>query len=190
MIATTTVVGAAGLAILSVPFIESWLPSERARAAGAPVKVDISKLQPGQQIAVAWRGKPVWVLYRSENMLQTLQSDGLRRRLLDPDSSVATQQPAYARNALRSRRPDYFVVIGICTHLGCVPLFRPEVAAADLGPDWPGGYFCPCHGSRFDFAGRVFKNVPAPSNLVVPPYHYLSNTLIEVGVDGDQPGKS
>jgi len=190
LIATTTAVGVAGLAAVSVPFFKTWLPSERARAAGAPVKVDISKLESGQQIAVEWRGKPLWVLYRSEAMLQRLRSASLRRRLVDPDSAVESQQPAYARNMLRSLHPEHLVVIGICTHLGCVPLFRPDVAPTDLGADWPGGYFCPCHGSRFDFAGRVFKNVPAPTNLVIPPYRYLSKSLIEIGVDSDQAGQS
>ncbi len=150
-------------------------------AAGTPVVVDISKLELGQQITVNWRQKPVWVLRRTPQILATLNT--LTDRLRDPESRVKSQQPAYARNKYRSIRPEYLVVIAICTHLGCVPSFRPEVAPADLGAEWMGGYFCPCHGSRFDFAGRVFKGVPAPINLLVPSHRYLSDQLIEIGVD-------
>lgn len=179
--ASTTVVGAAGVAAAAWPFIASWRPSERARAAGAPVLVDISKLERGQQITVGWRGKPVWVLRRTPEMLDKLSS--LSTRLRDPESRVASQQPSYATNEYRSIRPEYLVAVALCTHLGCVPTFRPETAPMDLGPSWVGGYFCPCHGSRFDLAGRVFAGVPAPTNLVIPPHQYINETLIEVGAD-------
>jgi len=165
-----------------MPFIESMLPSARARALGAPVEVDISKIEPGQQLTVKWRSQPVWVVHRTAAMLARLKDNA--PLLVDPDSRVETQQPPYARNLYRSIRPDIFVVIGICTHLGCVPLQRFAVGeASGLGQNWPGGYFCPCHGSKFDLAGRVFKNVPAPTNLVVPPYHYATDTRIVIGVD-------
>lgn len=179
--ASTAVVGAAGVAAAAWPFIASWRPSERARAAGAPVVVDISKLERGQQITVGWRGKPVWILRRTPGMLENLS--GLSEQLRDPQSRVLSQQPNYAQNEYRSIRPEYLVVVALCTHLGCVPTFRPKVAPTDLGPSWVGGYFCPCHGSRFDLAGRVFEGVPAPTNLVVPPYRYINETLIEVGAD-------
>jgi len=179
----TTVVGAIGVIAVSVPFIRSWQPSERAKAAGAPVSLDISKLEPGRQVVVEWRSKPVFVLRRTPAILQGLAQPAHLQQLRDPDSEVETQQPAYARNALRTIRDEIFVVVGICTHLGCVPTFRPDIAPQDLGPEWTGGWFCPCHASRFDFAGRVLKNVPAPTNLMVPPYRYLSDTVIEIGVD-------
>jgi ubiquinol-cytochrome c reductase iron-sulfur subunit len=183
LIATATVVGTVGAVATLVPFIESWNPSERARSAGAPVAIDFSKLEPGQQIAVSWRGKPVWMLRRTPKMLEDMHSPAMREKLRDPDSEVDTQQPGYAQNEFRSINPEYLVVIGICTHLGCVPTFRPDVAPADLGRDWLGGYFCPCHGSRFDLAGRVFKGVPAPTNLVIPPYRFISDTKVLVGED-------
>lgn len=181
LVKATTVAGAIGAGLASGPFILSLKPSERALAAGTSVVVDISKLDLGQQITVNWRQKPVWVLRRTKQILVTLNN--LTDRLRDPDSRVETQQPPYARNEYRSIRPEYLVVVALCTHLGCVPAFRPDVAPADLGADWMGGYFCPCHGSRFDFAGRVFKGVPAPTNLVVPSHRYLSDQLIEIGVD-------
>jgi len=185
LVNTTTVVGAAGLSAAVWPFIASLNPSERARLAGAPVTIDFSKIEPGQQITVEWRQKPVWVLRRTPAMLEQLNAPALLSRLRDPNSQVSSQQPDYARNALRSIHAEHLVVIGICTHLGCVPSFRPEPAAHDLGPDWPGGYFCPCHGSRFDLAGRVFKGVPAPTNLEIPPYRYLSESVVEIGVDSE-----
>ncbi|TCK18026.1 ubiquinol-cytochrome c reductase iron-sulfur subunit [Thiogranum longum] len=183
LIAAATVAGGVGVVATVVPFIESWNPSEKARSAGAPVMVDFSKLEPGQQIAVSWRGKPVWVLRRTPKMLKDLRSSTIRDKLRDPDSAVESQQPAYAKNEFRAIKAEYLVVIGICTHLGCVPTFRPDVAPADLGRDWLGGYFCPCHGSRFDLAGRVFKGVPAPTNLVIPPYRFISDTKVLVGED-------
>ena len=178
---STVVVGAAGTAGAAWPFVASWQPSERARAAGAAVRVDVSKLEAGQQVTVEWRQKPVWVLRRTQVMLDGLAS--LRDQLRDPDSSASSQQPTYASNEYRSIRPEYLVTVAICTHLGCVPSFRPDVAAADLGASWVGGYFCPCHGSRFDFAGRVFKGVPAPLNLEIPPHRYVGDTEIEIGTD-------
>jgi ubiquinol-cytochrome c reductase iron-sulfur subunit len=158
------------------------MPSARAKAAGAPVDVNISKVEPGQLLRVIWRGKPVWIVKRTEQMLADLPSNNAL--LVDPESKVETQQPPYAVNEGRARKPEMLVLIGICTHLGCSPTYRPEVAPADLGADWKGGFYCPCHGSRFDLAGRVFKNVPAPTNLVVPPYFYKSDDLILVGEDG------
>jgi len=179
--ATATVVGGVGAAFVAVPFLKSWSPSERAQAAGAPVEADISKLEEGALMTVEWRGKPVWVLKRTEKMLTELPT--LNDQLLDPRSEMASQQPKYAQNANRSINPQILVLVGICTHLGCSPTFRPDIAPADLGPDWKGGFFCPCHGSRFDLAGRVYKNVPAPSNLEVPAYRYLSDTRVLIGVD-------
>ncbi len=181
--ATAVAAGAVGTAAALAPFLASMRPSARARAAGAPVEVDVSRLEPGQQITVAWRGRPVWLLRRTPGMLERMRDPRHLARLRDPDSRVETQQPPYARNPHRSIRPELFVAIGLCTHLGCVPTYRPEVGPPDLGEDWIGGYFCPCHGSRFDLAGRVFKGVPAPTNLVIPPYHFVSDTLVEVGTD-------
>jgi ubiquinol-cytochrome c reductase iron-sulfur subunit len=177
--ATATVVGGVGVVFVAVPFLKSWSPSERAQAAGAPVEADISKLEDGAMITVEWRGKPVWLLKRSKKMLEDLST--LENELLDPNSNTISQQPKYAQNATRSIKPDILVLTGICTHLGCSPAFRPESAPADLGASWKGGFFCPCHGSRFDLAGRVYKGVPAPSNLEVPPYRYLSDTRVLIG---------
>jgi ubiquinol-cytochrome c reductase iron-sulfur subunit len=179
--AATALTGAVGAAFAAAPFLASWKPSARAKALGAPVEIDISKLEPGQMIKVEWRGKPIWVLYRTKEMLADLQKhDSL---LVDPLSKVATQQPAYAQNPDRSIKPDYLVLIGVCTHLGCSPLPRFTPGDSQLGANWPGGFYCPCHGSKFDLAGRVFKDVPAPTNLVVPPYRYLDDKHIMVGQD-------
>lgn len=178
--AATSVVGGAGVVAALVPFVNSMSPSARAEAAGAPVEVDLSKMKPGQQQTVEWRGKPVWIIRRSEQNLADLPT--IDSKLSDPASEMA-QQPVYAQNANRSIKPEYVVLVGICTHLGCSPTYRPEVAPADLGAEWKGGFFCPCHGSKFDLAGRVFAGVPAPTNLVVPPYKYLSESQILVGVD-------
>jgi len=174
----TAAVGGIGLVI---PIVESMNPSARAQAAGAPVEVDFSKLQPGEMITAVWRKKPVWVLYRTDKNLKDLPT--LDPDLTDPKSKVTTQQPAYCENEYRSfeNHKHIWVAIGICTHLGCSPTYRPDVAPADLGPKWVGGYFCPCHGSRFDLAGRVYKGSPAPTNLVIPPYRFLSDTKIIVG---------
>lgn len=179
--AATSVVGAVGAGFVAVPFLKSWNPSEKAKAAGAPVEADISKLEPGQLMRVKWRGKPVWIVNRTEKNLKDME--GLTDVLLDPDSE-APQQPAYCQNPYRSREPKYLVAVGICTHLGCSPTYRPDLAPHDLGPDWVGGFFCPCHGSRFDLAGRVYSGVPAPKNLEIPPYMFLTDTQILVGEDG------
>ena len=179
--ATATVVGGVGVAFVAVPFLKSWSPSERARAAGAPVEADISKLEEGAQITVEWRGKPVWLLKRTKQMLEDLPT--LNSQLVDPNSETASQQPKYAQNIYRSIKPETLVLVGICTHLGCSTTFRPDVAPPDLGPAWKGGYYCPCHGSRFDLAGRVYKDVPAPKNLEVPSYRYLSDSRVLIGVD-------
>ena len=179
--AATTVVGAVGVGFALVPFISSMQPSAKARAAGAPVRADISKLEPGQMIRVKWRGKPVWLVKRTGEMLATLSK--LTPELRDPDS-VEPMQPDYAQNEYRSIKPELLVTVGICTHLGCSPTYRPDVGAADLGADWLGGFFCPCHGSTFDLAGRVYKGVPAPLNLEIPPYRYLSDNELVIGEDG------
>jgi ubiquinol-cytochrome c reductase iron-sulfur subunit len=177
--ATTAMGGVAGVAVLT-PFVMSMLPSERAKAAGAPVEADISKVEPGMLLAIEWQGKPVWIVNRTKETLATL--DKIGDKLLDPNSEKS-EQPVYCKNTARSTKPEYLVVVGICTHLGCSPTFRPELAPADLGADWVGGWFCPCHGSRYDLAARVYKNVPAPLNMQVPPYKYLTDTRILVGVD-------
>ena len=174
--AGTMVVGAAGVAVAAVPFLRSWSPSARAKNAGAPVEADISKLQPGQLIIVKWRGKPVWIVRRDEQALATLSkvTDELRDA-----GSEDSLQPEYAQNEHRSRKPEILVMEGICTHLGCSPTYRPEITA-----DFQGGFFCPCHGSKFDFAGRVYAGVPAPTNLPVPPHYYINDGLILIGEDG------
>lgn len=174
------VMGGLGALALVTPMLGSMSPSERAKAAGAPIEADISKLAPGQLLTVEWRGKPVWIVRRTEAALQSLVD--VRDNLRDPDSGVE-QQPEYAQNETRSIDPEVLVMIGLCTHLGCSPTYRPDIAPADLGADWQGGFFCPCHGSKFDFAGRVYSGVPAPTNLEVPPHKYLSDSLIVVGVD-------
>ncbi|MFW2372295.1 MAG: ubiquinol-cytochrome c reductase iron-sulfur subunit [Gammaproteobacteria bacterium] len=176
-----TVVGAVGAGFVAVPFVASWLPSERAKTAGAPVEVDISKLEEGRMMTVEWRGKPVWIVKRTAKNLQDLPT--LDGDLRDPGSDKP-QQPGYATNEGRSIKPEILVLVGICTHLGCSPTFRPELAPADLGPDWKGGFFCPCHGSRFDLAGRVYQGVPAPLNLEVPPHMYKGNDMLLIGLDG------
>ncbi len=178
--AATSAVSAVGAAFVAVPFVKSMSPSARAQAAGAPVEADISKMEPGQMLTVEWRGKPVWIVRRTEETLNNLKT--LEGTLADPASNES-EQPEYCKNDSRAIKPEYLVTVGICTHLGCSPTFRPEMAPADLGPDWKGGFFCPCHGSRFDLAGRVYSGVPAPTNLVIPPHSYVSDTRILVGVD-------
>lgn len=186
LLGITTGIGAVGAAVAAVPFVMSMTPSARARAAGAPVEIDISKIEPGQKITEEWRGKPVWVVRRTPEMLKSLET--VSDRLADPKSEVG-MQPGYAQNLERALKPEYLVLIGICTHLGCSPQAKLEAGdAPELGDDWPGGFFCPCHGSKFDLAGRVFKNVPAPTNLEVPPYSYISDSLIIVGVDPENRG--
>jgi ubiquinol-cytochrome c reductase iron-sulfur subunit len=179
--AATSAVGVAGAVGIAVPFVGSWNPSAKAKAAGAPVKADIGKLEPGQMVVVEWRGKPVYVLHRTEEQLADLPQ--LNGDLKDPDSQIS-DQPAYITGIDRSIRPDILVVVGLCTHLGCAPKFRPEVGAADLGGDeWLGGFFCPCHGSKFDLSGRVYSGVPASANLVVPPYSFEGDSVLVIGVD-------
>jgi len=175
------VAGAVGAGAAVTPFIASMQPSAKAQAAGAPVEVDIAQIEPGQLIRVMWRGKPVWILQRAPETLATLKT--LDDKLRDPNSKES-EQPALAANEWRAIKPEVFVAVGICTHLGCSPTYRPDVAPADLGPDWKGGFFCPCHGSRFDLAGRVYKGVPAPTNLEVPPHYYLSDTRLLIGENG------
>jgi ubiquinol-cytochrome c reductase iron-sulfur subunit len=181
--AATVVTAGAGAAATAVPFVASFKPSARAQALGAPVERDLSRLEPSLMIRVEWRGRAIFILRRDPAMLETLQSRELVDQLEDPDSEVAEQQPEYAANWHRSIREEYLVVEGVCTHFGCAPVPRFEVAPADLGDDWLGGFFCPCHGSKFDLAGRVFKSVPAPYNLVVPPHRFVNETTILIGVD-------
>jgi ubiquinol-cytochrome c reductase iron-sulfur subunit len=176
----TVVTGGAGFVATAVPFVASFQPSARAQALGAPVEQDVSKLEPGALMKVEWRGQPIYLLHRTEHML--MQVDKAAPLLKDPDSEKSIQPP-YAMNEYRSIRPDILVLVGVCTHLGCAPLPRFEVAPADLGPEWPGGFLCPCHGSKFDLAGRVFKDVPAPTNLTVPPYRYVNDSTIQIGSD-------
>lgn len=176
----TSTAGGIGLIATAVPFVSSMAPSERARAIGGPVEVDPTGIKPGEIQTVEWRGQPVFVLRRSPAMLESLKRhDDL---LADPKSR-RSEQPEYAANADRSVKPEIAVMVAVCTHLGCIPSFRPTPGAADIGDSWPGGFYCPCHGSKFDFAGRVFKNVPAPTNLVVPSYHFASDSSLLIGVD-------
>jgi ubiquinol-cytochrome c reductase iron-sulfur subunit len=178
-----TVVGAVGSGYLAVPFLAQMQPSVKAMAASAPVEVDISKMEPGQLLRVAWRGKPVWILNRTPDVLATLKN--LTPQLRDPLSKESIQ-PVNTSNPERSIKPEIFVAVGLCTHLGCSPTFRPEVAPPDLGDNWKGGFFCPCHGSWFDLAGRVYSGVPAPTNLEIPPYRYITDTQLIIGEDNQQ----
>jgi len=180
LIAATAAVGGAGVIAVAAPFVKSMLPSERAKAAGAPVEVDISKIKPGEMITQEWRGKPVWIINLTKEMSEALTKHN--DKLSDPMLDVTTQQPDYCKNATRSIRPNLVVMIGICTHLGCSPSAKLQ-AGGDMGADWSGGFFCPCHGSKFDLAGRVFKGSPAPTNLVVPPHKYLSESILLIGDD-------
>ena len=182
--ATTVAVGAVGVGFAAVPFIKSWNPSARARLAGAPVVADISALQEGQRLSFEWRGQPIWIVKRSKAILEALPT--LDSHLRDPLSKNADQQPAYVLKAnpeLRSIKPDISVLVGLCTHLGCSPQMAAEIRPEPFDPEWKGGYFCPCHKSKFDMAGRVFQGVPAPTNLVVPPHHYADDNTIVIGVD-------
>ena len=184
LVAATSVVGAAGAVGVAVPFLGSWNPSAKAKAAGAPVKVNLDKVVEGQQVVVEWRGKPVFIVRRTQEILDNIaKQDGW---MLDPGSKEDSQQPEYCKNELRSReeREDILVLVGICTHLGCSPKFLPEVKPMDFEAKWLGGYHCPCHGSKFDLAGRVYKGVPAPLNLEVPPYYFVDDSTIIIGEDG------
>ena len=179
-VAAASVVAGAGLVATAVPFVSSMAPSERARALGAPVDVELQGIGPGELRTVQWRGQPVFVLRRSPAMLESLtRHDDL---LADP-GSLRSDQPTYATNVARSIKPEVAVIVGVCTHLGCIPTFQPTTGGAEIGAFWPGGFYCPCHGSKFDLAGRVFKNVPAPTNLTVPPYHFASDTTLLIGFD-------
>ena len=179
--ATTAVVGAVGAGFVAVPFIKSWNPSERAKLAGAPITADISALEEGQRIILEWRGQPIWIVRRSQAVLQALPT--LDDILRDPNSENPEQQPEYANNELRSIKPEVSVLVGLCTHLGCSPEMVAQIAPQPFDAEWKGGYFCPCHKSKFDMAGRVYQGVPAPTNLVVPPHHYVDDTTIVIGVD-------
>lgn len=179
--AATTVVGAVGAVGVAVPFVGSWEPSAKAKAAGAPVKWDISKLEPGQMVTVEWRGKPVYIVRRTPEALESIRK--MDAELKDPNSEKSVQ-PNYAKGEYRAIKDEFLVLLAVCTHLGCAPQYKPEVGA--VSHDWLGGFFCPCHGSKFDLAGRVLKGVPAPTNLDVPPYRYLSDTVIEIGVDQEK----
>ncbi|MBN8479989.1 MAG: ubiquinol-cytochrome c reductase iron-sulfur subunit [Xanthomonadales bacterium] len=178
--ATTAVVGGAGIAVAAIPFIKSWLPSARAQTAGAPVEADISKLEDGQMVMYEWRGQPIWIIRRTKAQLDALPSQDSRLR--DPKSTNTDQQPAFAQNEYRSLKPEVLVLVGLCTHLGCAPKLHAELKPEPFDPDWKGGFFCPCHKSRFDMAGRVYAGVPAPSNLVVPPYRFIDDGHIMIGV--------
>lgn len=178
LVGVTAALGAVGIVGAAVPFVKSWNPSAKAKAAGAPVTADLSGLEPGQQMVVEWRGKPVWVVRRTPEALADLKK--VEGDLRDPESKESTQ-PDFAKNEYRSIKPDYLILVGICTHLGCSPTYRPEVAPADLGQSFRGGFFCPCHGSTYDMAGRVYKGVPAPTNLEVPPYKYIGDNVVVIG---------
>ena len=179
--ATTAVVGAVGAGFAAVPFIKSWNPSARAKLAGAPVSQDISALVEGQQLVLKWRGQPVYIAHRSKAMLDILPTMG--PLLLDPKSDNTDQQPEYAKNEWRSIKPEYLVMVAVCTHLGCAPEFVPELGPQPFEADWKGGYFCPCHKSRYDLSGRVYSGQPAPANLPIPPYHFENDTTVVIGVD-------
>lgn len=179
--AMTSAVGAVGVVGAAVPFVGSWNPSAKAKAAGAPVEFNLSKVEPGQMVTVEWRGKPVYVLRRTPEALANLEK--IEVKLKDPDSNNAVQ-PEYIKNKSRAIKDEYLILLGLCTHLGCAPSYRPEVGAEDLGgAEWLGGFFCPCHGSKFDMAGRVFDAVPAPVNLEIPPHKYVSDDVVIIGED-------
>ena len=178
--AATALTGAAGVAFAAVPFLASWKPSARAKAMGAPVEVDIAKLEPGAMMKVEWRGKAIFVVHRTPQMLAQL--DQMAGQLRDPESAES-DQPDYAKNPARAIKPEYLVLVGVCTHLGCAPLDKFSPGDVTVAPDWQGGFFCPCHGSKFDMSGRVFKDVPAPTNLPVPPYQFVSDTRIVIGAE-------
>jgi ubiquinol-cytochrome c reductase iron-sulfur subunit len=185
LVVATSVLGGAATVGAAVPFVGSMLPSERAKAAGAPVEVDISRLAPGELGVYEWRGKPVWVIRRTPEMIQSLEA--VLPNLTDPESK-ASIQPQYAENAHRAAKPEIMVMEGVCTHLGCSPQLKPADAKAEMGGDWVGGFYCPCHGSKFDYAGRVFRGAPAPTNLPVPPYTFVSDSTLVIGEDQEKKG--
>ena len=176
---TAVVIGGLGSGLAAIPFAASFQPSARAKAIGAPVEASIDQIEPGQRVIYKWRGKPVWIVRRTQEQLSALES--MSDSTLQDPGSDASAQPEFAKNSWRSENPEYLVLVGICTHLGCSPSFRPDVGAADLGGDWKGGFYCPCHGSKFDLSGRVYAGVPAPTNMEVPPYHYLDENRILIG---------
>ncbi len=179
LVNSTVAIGAAYAAMTAYPFLDSLAPSERAKAEGGPVEADIGKVAPGELLTVAWRSKPVWILRRTPEMIAGLKTHN--ELLLDPDSQHS-QQPTSCINIDRSQQPEWFVCVGVCTHLGCSPTLRADAAArSELGSSWPGGFLCPCHGSRFDLAGRVFKGVPAPTNLEIPEYRFLNASRLRIG---------
>ena len=184
LVVATTVTGVAGAALTAVPFLASWKPSARAQALGAPVEADISKVELGAMIKVNWRGQAIYIVHRTPEMRAKLDSAELTSHLRDPESKES-EQPKYAQNSTRALNPEFLVLVGVCTHLGCAPLSRFQPADAELGADWPGGFYCPCHGSKFDLAGRVFKDVPAPLNLKVPPYRFINEGMVQIGVDSE-----
>jgi len=191
LVVATTVTGLAGVGLTAVPFLASWKPSARAQALGAPVEADVSKLEPGAIVKVNWRGQAIYIVHRTPEMIATLTSAEVLGSLRDPDSeevdpgSLKPLQPAYAKNPTRSLKPEYLVLVGVCSHLGCAPLNRFQPKDPELGASWPGGFYCPCHGSKFDLAGRVFKDVPAPTNLKVPPYRFVNDTVVQIGADAE-----
>jgi ubiquinol-cytochrome c reductase iron-sulfur subunit len=184
LLVATTVTGIAGAAMTAVPFLASWKPSARAQALGAPVEADISKVEPGAILKVNWRGQAIFIVRRTPEMLATLATTEVKNSLRDPGSEES-EQPDYAKNETRSLKPEVLVLVGVCTHLGCAPLDRFQPREAELGATWPGGFYCPCHGSKFDLSGRVFKDVPAPLNLKVPPYRFVNEGLIQIGADAE-----
>jgi ubiquinol-cytochrome c reductase iron-sulfur subunit len=184
LVVATTVTGVAGAALTAIPFLASWKPSARAQALGAPVEADISKLEAGAMIKVNWRGQAIFIVNRTPDMRAKLDSAELAAQLRDPESKES-EQPPYAKNSARALNPEYLVLVGVCTHLGCAPMSRFQAGDAELGADWPGGFYCPCHGSKFDLSGRVFKDVPAPLNLKVPPYRFINEGLVQIGVDAE-----
>lgn len=181
LLVATTATGLAGAALTAVPFLASWKPSARAQAMGGPVEADVSKLEEGALMKIEWRGQAIYIVRRNQDMLSRLASEDVNH-LRDPNS-MESEQPAFAKNAARSLKPEYLVLVGVCTHLGCAPLSRFVAGDAEVAADWPGGFYCPCHGSKFDLSGRVFKDVPAPLNLAVPPYRFNSDTTIVIGQD-------
>jgi ubiquinol-cytochrome c reductase iron-sulfur subunit len=186
IVATSVAGGIAGVGA-AVPFVASMWPSERAKAAGAPVDIDISRVAPGELAVFEWRGKPVWVLHRTKQMLDSLKA--VEPQLTDP-ASKSSEQPSYAKNEYRSAKPEWMVMVGVCTHLGCSPQLKTAEAKAEMGGDWVGGFYCPCHGSKFDLAGRVFRGAPAPVNLIVPPYEFLSDATLVIGEDKEKGSKA
>ena len=185
LVVATSAVGALAGVATAVPFVASMWPSERAKAAGAPVETDISRLAPGEMAVIEWRGKPVWVIRRTKEMVESLKA--VTPRLTDPNSK-SSEQPKYAENEYRSAKPELMVMEGVCTHLGCSPQLKAADAKAEMGADWVGGFYCPCHGSKFDYAGRVFRGAPAPTNLPVPPYTFVSDAQLLIGEDKEQKG--